>query len=89
MAGVALTAVQRKAMEFLWFKYGNGGNCHTVANHKFFQRHIEQKPEEAQKYAHLITAECKEAFDRVMQGDFREFNESARQVLTGIEKGVM
>lgn len=34
---INLTPIQRKALEDLWFKFGNGGSKHTHGNHRFIQ----------------------------------------------------
>lgn len=51
-------AVQ-KALEAIWFVFGNNGPKSTMANHKYIQRHVEGKGHEAKFYA--ATAECKKA----------------------------
>jgi hypothetical protein len=77
-----MTARQRKAVEFLWFKYGNGGSCHSLANHKTLQRHMEGRHEDAALYERQITGECREALDRVLRDDYSEFSESVRGIIT-------
>ena len=67
-----LSLEQRKALGILWCKYGNGGSCHTPANHKFIQAHLLQKLDDAKRYEHLITKECKDAFDRILNNDYHE-----------------
>jgi len=81
-----MTEKQRKALEFLWFTYGNGGNCHTNANHKFLQRHVEGRLDEAKCFEHLITEECRRAHDRVMRDDYSELTEMARKVVGSMGK---
>lgn len=78
------TMVQRKALEFLWSKYGNGGNCYTPANHKFLKSHVDGKTEDAKKQEHLITRSCREAFDRIMKDDYSELTDDAWEVLKGM-----
>jgi hypothetical protein len=80
-----VTARQRKAMEFLWFKYGNGGTCHSLANHKYVQRFVEGRDADAEAYAGQITADCREAVARVKAGDFRELSEFAKGVVRTVE----
>lgn len=84
-----MTRKQRKALEFLWFKYGNGGQCYTPQNHKYIQFLIAEKVEEAKRLAHIITRECKDAVERVMNDDYRELGEGARQVVEAAGAGVI
>lgn len=78
---VVLTRKQVKALEFLWFKYGNGGNMSTNENHKFIQRHIEGRPKDAQLFAHRITKDCREAFQRILDNDYRELHSNQLQMI--------
>ena len=76
-----MTTKQLKALEFLWFKYGNGGACHSPQNHKFLQRHIEGRHEAAAVYDKRITSACREAVDRVLKDDYTEFKEEIRKII--------
>jgi hypothetical protein len=81
-----LTIVQKKALELLSFKYGNGGSCHTKENHKFLQLHIAGTHDEAEMLGSKITDECRTAFEKVMKSDYSELHEDQREFLKGIEK---
>ena len=81
MSDTVLTQKQKKALEFLWFKYGNGGSCHTNANHKFLQRHVEGRHEDAGVYITRITESCKEAFERIANNDYSEFSPDKLRLL--------
>lgn len=76
-----MTTKQVKALEFLWFKYGNGGACSTPANHKFIQRHVEGKEKDAEMYRKHITSDCREAVNRVLNDNYTEFSESTRKII--------
>jgi len=56
----------QKALEGLWFVFGNYGPKHTPDNHKFIQRHVEGKSHEAKFYK--PTGECRRAVKRLLQG---------------------
>ena len=81
MNDIVLTQKQVKALEFLWFKYGNGGSSHTNANHKFMQKHIEGNSKDAGLYITRITKACKEAFERVLNNDYSEFHPNQLRLL--------
>jgi len=51
-------AVQQE-LERLWFIYGNGGPKHNPHDHKFIQRHVEGRGNEAKFYS--PTVECRKA----------------------------
>lgn len=76
-----MTRKQVKALEFLWFKYGNGGSCSTPANHKFLQRHVEGREKDAEMYRKHITGECREAVERVLADNYTEFSEGTRKAI--------
>ena len=82
-----MTAKQRKALEFLWIKYGNGGACHSMANHRFLQRHIEGKCGDAAMIEPQITRECRDAFARVVKDDYSELSGIQKKILEAFEKG--
>ncbi len=84
-----MTKKQRRALEILGYKYGNGGCCATRDNHAFFQRHLAGKPEEAALLNHRITSACREAFDRVMVDDYREFSVETKRRLDAVESGML
>lgn len=69
-----LVQKQIKALELLWFKYGNGGSMSTNDNHKFMQRHIEGRPADALLFAHRITPACNDAFKRILANDYSELH---------------
>lgn len=81
-----LTVVQKAAIELLWFRYGNGGSCHTNENHKFLQRYIEGRPADAEVYRVRITESCRNAFEKVMAGDYSELRKEQRVLLEELEK---
>jgi hypothetical protein len=84
-----LTAKQRKALEFLWFKYGNGGNAHSMANHRFFQLHVAGDHDAAAMHEPQITGECRLAFDRILKNDYSELSEFQKNVLKAYAAGVL
>ena len=78
------TAKQSKAIEFLWFVYGNGGPKHNMQNHKFLQRHVEGRHDEAK--FHQPDKECVAAFERVMADDFSDFNDHQMLIINSAEE---
>ena len=84
---VPTTEAQKKAIEYLWFVYGNGGVKHTMGNHKFLQRHVEGRHDEAK--FHQPSDECVEAFEKVCSGDFSGLSKGQRKVLDAVERGML
>ena len=62
-----MTSVQRKAVGFLFFLYGNAGPKYTKGNHEFLRRTLNGE-EHADHYQ--PDDECREALGRVMQNDW-------------------
>ena len=88
MCDVVLTAKQLKALEFLSFKYGNGGSMCTNDNHKFLALILANKSAEAsQQYSHRITDSCQEALDRITKNDFSELRENQREIIKAMFYG--
>lgn len=58
------TTKQNK-LERLWFVFGNHGRAHSLANHKYVQRHVEGRGVESGFYP--ATSDCKEAVKRVLE----------------------
>lgn len=58
-----------------------------MANHRFFQKHIEGKPDDAAMHEPQITEECRQAFARIASDDYRELSESQKRILNAFEKG--
>jgi len=46
---------QRKKLEDLWFVYGNNGEKHTMANHKFIQGFLEHNQDLRKFYKPSMT----------------------------------
>lgn len=84
-----LTAKQKKALEFLWFKYGNGGSCSSNANHKYLQRLVEGRDEEAKAFERQITLDCRKAVERIRSEDYKELSEGVRKMLDAFEVGML
>jgi len=73
---ITLTPVQRKALEGLWFLYGNNGPQHTWGNHKFIQGILERGEDDREffkKPARVVpgwkgvTPECETAVDLILK----------------------
>lgn len=70
-----LTDEQRKALEDLWFVYGNGGSKHTWGNHKFIQNILDRGDDfrkDFRKKGRIpewkpLTKECEQAVDAVLK----------------------
>jgi hypothetical protein len=60
-----------------------------MANHRFLQRHIEGKFEEAAMVEPQITRECKDAFARVANDDYSELSGIQKKILAAFEKGFL
>ena len=84
LTGVVVTGKQCKALEFLSFKYGNGGAMCSGDNHKFLALLIVNNPAEASKYLHRITDSCREAVARVLKNDFSELRDNQRMIIAAI-----
>lgn len=64
---IKLSEKQIKELKKLWFVYGNGGEKHTLFNHKYIQGIIEcseQRTEYLKKK--LVTEECKNEVESVI-----------------------
>jgi hypothetical protein len=77
---VGFTPKQRLALEFLSFKYGNGGAVSTKENHEFLKRILEANPDASLLY-HVITSSMKESYERICASDFRELSASQKKQL--------
>jgi hypothetical protein len=84
-----LTRKQRMAIEYLGYKYGNGGSCHTRQNHQFLHSFLAGKMDEAKQVAHLISEPLKEAIGRVLRNEYREFRGDQFKVLEAMESGMV
>lgn len=71
---MTLTYEQRKALENLWFEYGNNGPKHTWGNHKFIQGMLERGEDDRdffRKTGRLkewkpLSPECEAAVDAIL-----------------------
>lgn len=65
---IKLTAKQRRALERLWFVYGNHGPRMNYEDHGFIQHFLEhgRDPRNARKPLYAPTPECKAAVDAVL-----------------------
>lgn len=69
-----LTKEQRRALEELWFEYGNGGPKHTHGNHKFIQGILERGEDDRKFYRRPgrvpgwlpVTLGCEAAVDAIL-----------------------
>ncbi len=67
---------QRRALENLWFIYGNGGPKHSHGNHKFIQGILERGEDDRQFYRRpgnvkgwdALTQECEQQVDALHLG---------------------
>lgn len=75
---------QQKALQKLWFVYGNGGKKHTHHNHRFIQCLIESQEDEREFYLGAdktktvkagidwktieLTQECINEVDKILNG---------------------
>ena len=84
--GVVLTAKQRKAFEFLSFKYGNGGSMCSNDNHKFLMLLVNGDLAGASLYCHRVTPSCLEAYERIMKNDFKELKVSQMVVVDAVKE---
>jgi hypothetical protein len=77
-----MTKMQRKAVTALFYVYGNGGPNHTHGDHEFLRRILvgEENPEHFQP-----TGRCKDAFEKVMEGDYSPLSERIRSILADEE----
>lgn len=62
---VKLTQAQRKALEKLWFVYGNNGPKHTRANHRFVQCFLENGEDGRGMFKPSL--ELRDAVDAIME----------------------
>jgi len=62
---IAKGSTRQRKLESLWFVFGNHGAAHTMPNHKYVQRYVEGRGEDASLYP--ATAECKKAVVRAMK----------------------
>jgi ribosome recycling factor len=83
MNDIQLTAEQRKALEKLWFIYGNQGKKHTHHNHRFIQNFLEHNEDSREFYLNAdrsktlaagidwetigLTQECIDAVDKILK----------------------
>ena len=73
-----MTELQEKAVRILYHIYGNAGPYYTQGNHEFLRRTLdgEENPEHYQP-----TDACKEAFRKVMEGDWSPLPPRVRERL--------
>jgi hypothetical protein len=65
---------QKKALEHLWFIFGNYGPKCTMGNHKFIQGILERGEDDREFYRHQgrvasvkpLTKECEDAVDEIL-----------------------
>ena len=70
-----MNQAQRKALERLWFVFGNHGPKHTWGNHKFIQILIERGEDDREFFRQParitthkpLTKECETAVDEILQ----------------------
>jgi len=74
----SMTKIQRKAVGFLFGLYGNAGPKYTKGNHEFIRRtlHDEDDADHFQP-----NAECVDAFNKVMDGDWSPLPRRHRDIL--------
>jgi hypothetical protein len=89
MESMGLTKKQKQALEFLWIKYGNGGSMHTKENHIFLHAQIEGQMDVAKSVEHVISRDCRKAFQRIVDNDFGELGREAHRILDAIECGML
>jgi hypothetical protein len=75
---------QLRAIRCLHFVYGNGGANHTLGNHEFIKHSLEGDEEKAEHYQ--PTPECREAFQRCMDGDFRDLSATLRVTMVTVKE---
>lgn len=69
---VVLTGSQKVLLERLWFIYGNGGQKHTLGNHKFIQNLIENNDYHSKFYlnttqiTNCLSRECLQKVDEIL-----------------------
>ena len=74
-----LTSLQKEAVTHLWSLYGNGGFYHTRGNHEFLKAHIYGDVDEV--VGCQPNEECKQAFRKVLDGDYSMLTVKARKSL--------
>ncbi len=75
-AKIAITPDQRRALERIWFTYGNGGPKHTHGNHRFIQTFLEHGEDSRKFYRRKgrvldwkpVTLECESEVDAILGG---------------------
>lgn len=69
---VVITAEQHKALEKLWFIYGNGHEKHTLGNHRYIQNLLEKHEDYRKLYVNgpsvldKLTSECQLEVDKIL-----------------------
>lgn len=72
-----MNRIQQKALERLWFVFGNNGPKHTWGNHKFIQILIERDEDDREFFRtparatihQPLTAECEAAVDAILNNN--------------------
>ena len=72
-------SAKRMVYGLLMMKYGNGGSCCSADNHTFMKALYEGRQEDAEKFLHRITNDCKMAYERVNDGDLRELTDAQQK----------
>ena len=78
-----MTGAQKRAVELLWFIYGNAGPQYTKGNHEFLRRKLEGHPEPEH---YQPTEQCKKDFEKIMAGDYSPFPERVAKQLCKTEE---
>lgn len=65
-----LTPEKKRALNDLWFIYGNYGIRSTPGNHKFIQRFLDGPEDAREDYrSHGLTDQCIKAVDDILKGN--------------------
>lgn len=78
---MSLSALQRKALELLSFKYGNGGAMCSRDNHEFLKLIVAGNDKEAALLMHRITKPLIVAYGRIANHDYTELPKRQIQIL--------
>jgi len=78
-----MNSAQRRAVEALGFIYGNAGSQYTKGNHEFISRTLSGHPDPEH---YQPTQECKDAFEKVMAGDYSTLPKSLADGLRKAEE---
>lgn len=66
---VLISADQHRALQRLWFIFGNNGHKHSAGNHYFIQRLLDSAKDTRTVYrpSHNLTSECINAVDAIIK----------------------